>query len=331
MKKNVGIWATLAVVLTFFGMSSVPKNSSVGGAQNTTESAKNSKLPVKPNPSVPSSACKEIQRRLRPLIIDSAGHVTGDSQPPKGKDQSQWNAPASCYSDPKFAKGDRLNVSNVTFVIATAPNPISTHLALSFDRALEIIQQAAQDNDYSYESSWLPWNDVKDYTHLSDQLSAEDAEAEQEKQPGVLIFRNPPNKIPATGGEGGLVVFVVSESPTGGINSQEFINALAWMQQLRQLPADKTFKILGPTFSGSLPSLYEAMHVPPSGPFGGGLKFTVFSGGVSSESSYNWFKKKLKDENLGTFTRRALRIKPSRLSRRYANSRKKLRPSPALF
>jgi hypothetical protein len=172
---------------------------------------------------------------------------------------------------------------------------------LSFDRALEIIQQSAQDNDYSYESSWFPWNEVKDYTHLSDQLSAEDAEEDQEKQPGVLVFRNPPSEILATGGEGGLVVFVVSESPTGGINPQEFINSLAWIQQLKQLPADREIKILGPTFSGTLPSLYEALHVPKSGPFGGGLNFTIFSGGVSSEPSYNWFKKQLHDEKLGTF------------------------------
>jgi hypothetical protein len=301
MKKNAGIFGAVAVVLAILGMSSLPRNPSGGGAQSTTESAKKSKTPVTPNPSAPSSACKEIQRRLRPLVIDTAGRVTGDPQPTNGKDQSRWAPPASCYSDPKYASNQRLNVGNVAFVIATAPNPISTHLALQFDRALEIIQQAAQDNDYSYESSWLPWNEVKNYTHLSDQLSAEDAEEDQEKQPGVLVFRNPPSEILATGGEGGLVVFVVSESPTGGINRQEFINSLAWIQQLEQLPADREIKLLGPTFSGTLPSLYEAMHIPKSGPFGGSLNFTVFSGGVSSEPMYSWFKKQVHDEKLGTF------------------------------
>jgi hypothetical protein len=301
VKRNAGIFGALAVVLAILGMSSLPKNSGGGGAQSTTGSAKRSKSPVKPNASALSSACQEIQRRLRPLVIDSAGRVTSDPQPSNDRNHLEWTPPASCYSDRKSARDLRLNVDNVTFVIATAPNPISTHLALSFDRALEIIQQAAQDNDYSYESSWLPWNEVKDYTHLNDQLSAEDAEEDQEKQPGVLVFRNPSSLIPVSGGEGGLVVFVVSESPTGGINAQEFINALAWIQQLEQLPADREIKILGPTFSGSLPSLYEVMHVPQLGPFGGGLKFAVFSGGVSSESSYNWFKKQLTDEKLGTF------------------------------
>jgi hypothetical protein len=302
MKKNAGILGALAVMLAIFGMSNLSRNPTGGGSQTASETSKRSKPPSKPNRTAPSSACYEIQRRIQPLVTDSYGRVTGDVWPKTGDDESQWIPPSSCYSDFRTASQDRLNIGNLTFVIATAPNPVSTHLALSFDRALEIIQQAAQDNGYFFESSWLPWNKPQEYTHLLDQLSAEDAEEQQEKQPGVLVFRNPLDKMPSTGGEGGLVVFVVSDSPTGGINQQEFSNALAWIQQLQRLGPAKEIKVLGPTFSGSLPSLYKALHIPESGTFSGDLQFTIFSGGVSSETAHNWFKERLQDEHLGSFT-----------------------------
>ena len=42
-------------------------------------------------------------------------------------------------------------------MIVTIPDPRHTHLSLQFDRTLEAIQQAAQDEKYTYDSSWLPW------------------------------------------------------------------------------------------------------------------------------------------------------------------------------
>lgn len=286
MKKNAGIFGAVAVVLAILGMSSLPRNPSGGGGggQNTTENAKRSKLPVKP----PSSACAEIQKRIDPLLEDSL--------------LATWTPPNSCYPpDSPPAIDQKLNAEHVDFVIATVPNPVSTHLPLSFDRILEIIQQAAQDNDYSYESSWLPWNEPKEYARLPDQRSAEDAEEQQEKQPGVLVFRNPSSLIPASGGEGGLAVFVVSELPTGGINQEEFDNALAWIQQLGGVSVGGELRILGPSFSGSLPSLYKALQFQKTGAFPGKLRFRVFSGSVTSDSLYTWFKEKLREEDLGSF------------------------------
>lgn len=48
----------------------------------------------------------------------------------------------------------------VRFAIATVPNPVSTNLPLMFDRLVESVQQAAQDENYSYDASWFPWDDT---------------------------------------------------------------------------------------------------------------------------------------------------------------------------
>src|SRR6266542_1973540 len=43
------------------------------------------------------------------------------------------------------------------FLIATAPDPEMTHLALDLDRSLESILWAAQDEGWSFSRYWLPW------------------------------------------------------------------------------------------------------------------------------------------------------------------------------
>jgi hypothetical protein len=64
------------------------------------------------------------------------------------------------------------------------PNPVQTHLPLPLDRAVEAIQQAAEDNNYSYDGSWFPWNHSdRPYDALSDEEQAAQLEAELQEQP----------------------------------------------------------------------------------------------------------------------------------------------------
>lgn len=299
MRKNAGLLTAVAVFLAFFGMSSLPKNSPGGTAPTAVETSKGTKAPTstrKVGVRLPVlSGCKEIQNRLHTLFTPN--RLPGTTNP-----KLEWTLPTSCYlGHPPSSQIQRENHGDVAFLIATAPNPISTHLPLSFDRILEIIQQAAQDNHYFYESSWLPWNEPKEFSHLSDELAAEDAEDSQEKHPGVLVFRNPSSQMLPGRGEGGLAVFVVSELPTGGINEDEFDNAVAWIRQLGGFAHTREVKILGPNFSGSLASLYRSLHFDPPDPSVPNLTFTVFSGSVSSDANYSWFSKIMADESLGTF------------------------------
>jgi hypothetical protein len=184
--------------------------------------------------------------------------------------------PESCVIDSKSPK-PKGPVLDPKFVIATLPDPIRTHLALMFDRMAEAIQQAAQDECYSYEASWLPWDDDEE-KHL---LLADDDRASYRKdlveaQPGILVFRHnlsaDPNKPcyetaahssnnPLLPYQDGLIVFIVGEDPTKGIHADQFTNALAWIDQLKGLNKNNRARtvLLGPSFSGSFPSLAKLL------------------------------------------------------------------------
>jgi len=287
MKKNAGILTALAAVLAFFGLSNLPKNSPEG--QASTENKNGAKSTTATHPSGISSPCEAIQKRLQPIVTDSP--------------DQEWSAPRFCYPDSKAPDIPKVSSPDVDFVIATAPNPLITHLPLMFDRVIEIIQQAAQDNRYSYDSSWLPWDQPKEYSSRTDQLASESAHSFQQSQPGVLVFRMPPDKTTGPLYKGGLVVFVVAELPTGGINQYQFQSAVSWIDDLGGFSEGRKLKILGPTFSGSLPSLYRSLHFPQvTSALGESSKrIRISSGSVSSDTYDKWFTEKLEKERLGSF------------------------------
>jgi hypothetical protein len=166
---------------------------------------------------------------------------------------------------------------DVRIAIATVPDPVHTHLALQFDRTLEAIQQAAQDEGYTYDSSWLPWTmRGAEYSSYSD-VNAEAGETvARERCPGIILFRrNMYTSLPvnchdkqALGPAGsedpygcGMVVLVVGEEPTAGLNIIEWNNALEWIKKYaKEDRRDKALRILGPVFSGSIPSFVRALR-----------------------------------------------------------------------
>ncbi len=149
------------------------------------------------------------------------------------------------------------------FIIATLPDPLHTHFALLFDRFVEAIQEGGQDEGYEYDSSWLPWEtEEPSLVRLSDQDEAEDRKENREDQPGVILFRKagPTNHSPQAPYQEGLIVFVVGEEPTGGIHRAQFNNAVAWIAALeKDRNKHAPVAILGPTFSGSFPSLAQLL------------------------------------------------------------------------
>ncbi len=223
------------------------------------------------------------------------------------KNQAEQH-PGFCYDGGK-GPNDKYRPSlppDVQFVVATVPNPISTHLPLVFDRMIEVIEQAAEDDKYSYDSSWFPWDEAKDYSSLSDQIMADKAQKLKQSQPGLVLFRGAVNAemvsdMDRTPYQRGLVVFVVDEQPTGGIDRTEFENALAWIEWLGGLSAERTLKILGPSFSGSLPSLDQALDSAKLKQAAGAIRISVLSGSVSGQSSFFWFQNRMENKHSGSF------------------------------
>jgi hypothetical protein len=292
MKQTASVITALAVVLAIFGVSSLPKSSPNSGTETGPE--RRSKQAQKaPGDKTKIYACSQIQERLRVLMADHAG--------------DSWRLPDSCYGPDGTSDQPRTAPEDVVFAIATAPNPISTHLPMQFDRVIEIVEQAAQDNNYTYDSSWLPWNAGREYARYPDEQAYEDSQSETKRQPGILVFRKPLGASEEAPYKGGLVVFVVAELPTGGIDQEQFGNALAWIKTLGHLTPERKLRILGPTFSGSLPSLYRLLRSDELRPFAAKAKqrheptIIISSGSVTSDFLIQWFTARLKEENLGTF------------------------------
>jgi len=119
-------------------------------------------------------------------------------------------------------------------MIALLPDPVHTHLALRFDRYIDVLQQALQDSTsektqgWVYVSQWLPWDPVP-YQASQDPIDRTNVhmfDADRECAPGILIFRRNRYQGGSVRGEF-LIVFLVGESPTSGILHQnQFLYAM---------------------------------------------------------------------------------------------------------
>jgi hypothetical protein len=166
--------------------------------------------------------------------------------------------------------GRTLTLSN--FLIALLPDPVHTHLALEFDRGIDAIEEGLQDEGYLFVDSKMPW-DQKTHPESEDHVEREATEVAQEareEEPGVMVFR-------ARDGDP-LVILVVSEAPTTGINKDQFRHAMGEMVKLiQETPRGQEsrldnpeawhgsatspgLRILGPAFSGSLASLADMLE-----------------------------------------------------------------------
>ncbi|MGB6959076.1 MAG: hypothetical protein WBF01_01630 [Candidatus Acidiferrum sp.] len=223
------------------------------------------------------------------------------------------------------------------FVIAIFPDPVHTRMGLFFDRSAEALQQAAQMKGFIFDRAIMPW----DRTPLAEpsDLKSRQEELEEQNQreayPGLLIFRPPqsdaaPSQLQQPSGnshaleqssigngrtaKGPLFVLVVGETPTAGVNREQFRNAVNIILQLRgalsaasgknkqtQKPREVSatlaelkqapLLIMGPSFSGSLESLQQELKRPEVGEISN-EKF-IYSGTVTATESMHWFEQHL--------------------------------------
>ena len=229
-------------------------------------------------------------------------------------------APDQCYA-PGDVPGTQPELTQTTsrlkFVIALLPDPVHTHQPVLFDQFVVAIQEGAQDEKYDFDSSWLPWDDDEStpYALLADQKAADMEKDLKESQPGIILFRksvdcssgceNDSGAPAKKSNEGalsksyreGLVVFVVGEEATQGIHAEQFKNALAWIAALEAKPAANIprLAILGPTFSGSFPSVAQVLSEAEIGKkldwttMQEGQPLAIYSGSVSGADAAQSF------------------------------------------
>jgi hypothetical protein len=246
-----------------------------------------------------------------PKAVSEAGYSAGctayDTADEKASPDENRGAARSVLNslfalDPKqdTAQGLRSR-AGVRYAIALTADPRHTNLSLMFDREMAAIQQAAQDESYTYDSSWLPWSvDQSSYPLLDDQRAAEDVSSHREACPGVLLFRRSVSTEQDPYRQA-LVVLVVGEQPTGGINQDQWQNAIHWLMQNASDKEDdgqpRLLRVLGPSFSGSLVSLGRNLSqlypIQPNESSTFAARFPqarVLSGSVSDCASIRWFQ-----------------------------------------
>lgn len=256
---------------------------------------------VKPDQSTPSEAGKEIPE-------DGPWKASQDYFGPARSDKEECLAaePSAGNRQNVVAtqRGGKIQIRNlrdqlwcvphdvtVQAMIATVPDPVHTRLPLVFDRTIEAIQLAAQAMNYAPDRYWLPWNPQgePEWNDFDSRQKAEQETEEREEQPGVLMFRWDGKAHEALAQV--LYVFVVAETPTTGINGQQFRNAADYVQALCSnvgaagCASWDRIRIFGPTFSGSLSSLVRLTSTVKNQPDGERQPFTAYSGTVSSSSA----------------------------------------------
>jgi hypothetical protein len=175
----------------------------------------------------------------------------------KKKDAKDPNPVAQICESLKNWCVPQKNPPGIQFVIATVPDPVHTHLGLLFDRSIDAIQQGATSQRYLFDRAIMPWQYFvpQDTTETDEDRLVRKV---RESYPGLMIFRSQPPNLP-------LFVFVVGETPTAGINKQQFHRALEMIQEIREGKNDVSppvafdFGVLGPSFSGSLFSLKQIL------------------------------------------------------------------------
>ena len=181
----------------------------------------------------------------------------------------------------------------LNFLIVLVPDPVTTHLALYFDRAIEALEAAAQQHDLFLDRYWLPWPVPGGTTPPGD--TAQDFRVTEilngfrAGQPGVIIFSSQTCAAAAAGRSCVTYAFLVSESPTSGINKTQFENAVRYAGVLSQSAAPPVH-VVGPFFSGSTPSAIALTKDIPAD----GAQLDFVSGTMSSLAQAN----ALRDANL---------------------------------
>jgi len=161
---------------------------------------------------------------------------------------------------------DLRSAYKLRFLIATVPEPISASLRSDFDNLMAAIQQAMQTDKYLIDSFYLPWKDKEEGNPLSmgDGIDIDDhagnnlglikADDEDEKryknEPGIILFR----KDATDEDRELLVLFLVGETPTGGVRKEALMEAL---QQVSYLARWQTNQPNVARMAGVPP------HIPP--------------------------------------------------------------------
>lgn len=146
---------------------------------------------------------------------------------------------------------DRIHGYDTEFLIATVPDPIDSPYGHAFDQVVDAMQRAVEKkHGYLLDRCWLPW----DVDRKAKPKPGEPPSSLRTKEPGVLLFRHGRDRAQGVKSPALCVVFLVGETPMGGIHKPAFYRALRMMKEVGYGETSPV-RVVGPYFSGSQTSL----------------------------------------------------------------------------
>lgn len=301
MRQNLGLSAIIIALV--FAMRSGPPSQNPGGQPAPTE---------KPNAPPAGTGSSETEG---PWLATRAFFHSPEakSAAPNGTDLSDPASVQMCSAEDacrsQLAKYFGISAaSQLQFLIATVPDPLHSRVSLLTDESIQAIQEGADASDWVFASQWLPWIDEADPEEKDPEQRRAQREAvrRQERQPGILVFRRrafrtanlPFASLPFS--DNALIVFVVGETPTAGLNAAQFQLARAYMRAIREPTGE--VRILGPTFSGSFYGLAGLLEEDEKQKPGASLlKYRIRSGTVTGAPDAGSFLTGLEDAAQGRY------------------------------
>lgn len=259
MKHSSGFLIATTIIGTLaVGRSSLRHQPSTSDLQSQETGSGSEATGTKPESNPKSAAGVEHAGYEGPWLVTAA--YFGQQPPEWGKpgEKEMRIGPDQLWQYfliPQQPKG------HIHALIATVADPVHSHLALTTDRALTSLYRAMNSRDWDFAGQWLPWP-------TSDQSKKEeigrDGSYEARKrfeQPGLLLFRKTSRTADGTEAlstEDLMLLFIVGETPTAGIEKLQFKNAVAYAHRFAE--SKEPVGVLGPSFSGSFSSLLAVLN-----------------------------------------------------------------------
>lgn len=251
--SSAGLLALLAVVLHTYNGDDKPGNMAASKKETAASASA-----VRPAPRVlgsegPWRATQEyFHQEPGPQAASACGEYLLPSPGVKSRSECGRAALASLYALPPDFSPQHLST-----LLATVPDPLHTRMSVETDRYLDALQQAAYRSGWELASQWLPWTLKANAAPSSSPSHLGVREVDVEMLPGLLVFRR--HFVPNTDQSALLMIYIVGETPTTGINGYEFDVARRSMWKLGSDQPNR-FAMVGPNFSGSLASLTSLLE-----------------------------------------------------------------------
>ncbi len=287
--SDSGNWliALLAAFAIYVPLSSTPSSPDQQSSGQPQSPGVIQVVPLPTPAPEPTLGPDRVHGEAAKLLCDFFGAERVPEQGTQSRNSGQKQAQPKRLQDfdPRNRRGDYCRIRHsvppeyrIEYLIATVPDPKDSRLDHMFDRYLDAIEQGIGAAGYTFDRYWLPWDRSKTAAPVvlpTDPKAPQMATATRHLyDPGVILFRSRKDSNgdhkdgnnDRNGVDRLLLLFLVGETPTGGIHKVAFQNALWQIEELAgwreskiekatEKATERKLLVISPSFSGSDASL----------------------------------------------------------------------------